>query len=73
MEPAPALSLRQQTGAAPRGDQIASAAPAPEGRGVHAPVIDVSEGTSLDPLLDKTYDLNTAKTVPSAKQLALPN
>ena len=68
-----ALAPQQTAGAAPRGDQIASATAATEGRAVHAPVIDVSEGTPLDPLLDKTYDLNTAKTVPSAKQLALPN
>ncbi len=68
-----ALAPQQTAGAAPRGDQIASATAATEGRAVHAPVIDVSEGTPLDPLLDKSYDLNTAKTVPSAKQLALPN
>ena len=30
-------------------------------------VIDASEGTKLDPLLDKTYDLNTPKTVPILK------
>ena len=30
-------------------------------------VIDASEGTKLDPLLDKTYDLNTPKTVPVLK------
>ncbi|MGO9674040.1 MAG: endolytic transglycosylase MltG [Methylocella sp.] len=63
----------QQTEVAPHADRIASAAPAGEGRAVHASIIDVSEGTPLDPLLDKTYDLNTAKTVPTAKQLALPN
>jgi UPF0755 protein len=49
------------------GAQIAAAAP------IHPRIIDVSEGTALDPLLDKTYDLNYAKTVPSAKQMALPN
>jgi UPF0755 protein len=27
-------------------------------------VFDASEGTPLDPLLNKTYDLNYAKTVP---------
>ncbi|MGB7090774.1 MAG: endolytic transglycosylase MltG [Methylovirgula sp.] len=32
----------------------------------HPSVVDVSEGTVLDPLLDKTYDLNYAKDVPSA-------
>ncbi len=30
-------------------------------------VVDASEGTRLDPLLDKTYDLNSAKTVPTFK------
>jgi UPF0755 protein len=36
---------------------------------VHAKVIDASEGTSIDPLLDHTYDLNYAKTVPSSAQV----
>ena len=30
-------------------------------------MVDASEGTKLDPLLDKTYDLNTPKTVPVFK------
>ena len=30
----------------------------------HPKIFDVSEGTALDPLRDKTYDLNTAKTIP---------
>ncbi|ACB95909.1 endolytic transglycosylase MltG [Beijerinckia indica] len=42
--------------------------PQQEGRAaVHGPhhgVTDASEGKSFDPLLDKTYDLNYAKTVP---------
>ena len=38
----------------------------PQGRGR---VIDVSEGTPLDPLLNKTYDLNYAKSVPSAADM----
>ncbi len=50
-----------------RAAQVAAAAP------VHARVIDVSEGTALDPLRNKTYDLNYAKTVPTEKQMALPN
>jgi len=33
----------------------------------HARAFDASEGTSLDPLRDKTYDLNYAKTVPPLK------
>ncbi|MEJ0093911.1 MAG: endolytic transglycosylase MltG [Methylocella sp.] len=39
----------------------------PNGPVSHARIIDVSEGTPLDPLLDKTYDLNYAKNVPSMK------
>jgi UPF0755 protein len=39
--------------------------PAPQ-KIAHAKVIDVSEGTALDPLLDHTYDLNYAKTVPTS-------
>ncbi len=31
---------------------------------LHPKIYDVSEGTALDPLRDKTYDLNTAKSVP---------
>jgi UPF0755 protein len=30
--------------------------------------VDASEGTDLDPLLNRTYDLNTPKTVPALKQ-----
>ncbi len=30
-------------------------------------ILDASEGTRLDPLLDKTYDLNSAKNIPSFK------
>jgi UPF0755 protein len=30
----------------------------------HAPVYDASEGTKFDPLLNKTWDLNSPKTVP---------
>ncbi|PNG24520.1 endolytic transglycosylase MltG [Methylocella silvestris] len=48
-------------------------APQRDGKLVRPRIIDVSEGTPLDPLRDKTYDLNFAKTVPTAKQMALPN
>jgi UPF0755 protein len=41
------------------------ASPVPQ-KIVHAKVTDVSEGTALDPLLDHTYDLNYAKTVPTS-------
>lgn len=46
----------------------ASDAPQTSGAGpTHPRIIDVSEGTALDPLRDKTYDLNYPKTVPSFK------
>ena len=35
---------------------------APNGRPI---IIDASEGTKLDPLLNKTYDLSYAKDVPN--------
>jgi UPF0755 protein len=42
-----------------------SSAPQPQdGRPEHARVFDVSEGTPHDPLRNRTYDLNYAKTVP---------
>ncbi len=43
-----------------------SAPPLPDGR---PRIFDASEGTSLDPLRDKTYDLMTAKSVPVLKAL----
>jgi UPF0755 protein len=42
---------------------------APPQRVAHAKVIDASEGTSLDPLLDRSYDLNSPKTVPAANAI----
>jgi UPF0755 protein len=41
------------------------AQPETEARPMHARAFDVSEGTPLDPLKNKTYDLNYAKTVPA--------
>jgi UPF0755 protein len=38
--------------------------PQNDGRAVRAGAFDASEGTPLDPLRNKTYDLNYAKTVP---------
>ncbi len=44
----------------------ASTAPAHVGTPpLHPKIYDVSEGTPLDPLNDKTYDLNSGKTIPS--------
>ena len=50
---------------APNGPETSPARqPQIEGRPVHARAFDASEGTPLDPLRNKTYDLNYAKTVP---------
>ncbi|WP_395664415.1 endolytic transglycosylase MltG [Methylocella sp.] len=65
----------------PRSAQTARVEPAldlslpaqAEGGALRPKIYDVSEGTALDPLKDKTYDLNYAKTVPTAKQMMLPN
>ena len=68
------IGPQAQTEAALRDDrEIASAAPRAYGEVIHPRVIDASEGTALDPLRNKTYDLNTAKVVPSMNQLDLPN
>jgi UPF0755 protein len=70
----PAASSFASAGQMRAVNVVRSDAPAPGAEApIHARVIDVSEGTALDPLLDKTYDLNYAKTVPSEKQMALPN
>jgi len=74
MELAMGIGPQAQTEAALRDDrEIASAAPRAYGEVIHPRVIDASEGTALDPLRNKTYDLNTAKVVPSMNQLDLPN
>ncbi len=70
-----ARKARQEPpGLGPGGDGLpdkserAAASPAPrpqtDGSPVHARAFDASEGTPLDPLRNKTYDLNYAKTVP---------
>ncbi|MGH6799976.1 MAG: endolytic transglycosylase MltG, partial [Methylocella sp.] len=50
-----------------RGAPETSSAPQRQdnGRPVHARAFDASEGTPFDPLRNKTYDLNYAKTVPA--------
>ncbi len=63
------LDLRRGTGDLPEesGASRLSAPPQSQndGQPAHARAFDVSEGTPLDPLKNKTYDLNYAKTVPS--------
>ncbi|HEY0146019.1 MAG TPA: endolytic transglycosylase MltG [Methylovirgula sp.] len=58
----------------PQAFADAAVGPAPNGREppAHPHIIDASEGTPLDPLRNTTYDLNYAKTVPSASQLKQP-
>ena len=50
--------------------QGASPAPPPQNNGqeaVHPKAFDASQGTPFDPLRNKTYDLNYAKTVPAIR------
>ncbi len=51
------------------GAQEASPAPPPQnnGQAVHPKAFDASQGTPFDPLRNKTYDLNYAKTVPAIR------
>ncbi|MBK9082916.1 MAG: endolytic transglycosylase MltG [Rhizobiales bacterium] len=48
----------------PAPAQMASA-PAAAAPGARPRVVDASEGTPLDPLLNRSYDLNSAKTIPA--------
>lgn len=57
------------SGDSPNQSGGAGAIPAPppqtDGKAVHPRAFDASQGTPLDPLRNKTYDLNYAKTVPA--------
>ena len=55
------LPASAEVASADQGAPLAPNRPAPG----KPRVIDASEGTKLDPLLDKSYDLTSAKTVPS--------
>lgn len=67
----PVNSVSDDAAPSSPGDKLASG-PTPEQMAMaagrkppeHPKIFDVSEGTPLDPLRDKSYDLNTAKTVP---------
>ena len=60
-DPAPAAGpLVASTHAGPTQADAAVAHAPPE----HPKIFDVSEGTALDPLRARAYDLNSAKTVP---------
>ena len=63
---ADALPPAAEVASAEQGASLAPNRPRP-GRGV---IIDASEGTALDPLRDKSYDLMSAKTVPAAMSAA---
>lgn len=66
-EKAVAVGLAAATGTIIQpADAAAAAKLRQSGRGVHPAAFDASEGRSFDPLLDKTYDLNYPKTVPTS-------
>jgi UPF0755 protein len=56
-----------KTVAAPPGDTSPVVASVNGTQVAHARIYDVSQGTPIDPLLDKTYDLNYPKTVPAIR------
>ncbi len=66
---APGSAPPQATAAAPQGADLVPPPQAPDATGKkqgNGPsVVDVSQGTALDPLLNTTYDLNYAKDVPA--------
>jgi UPF0755 protein len=62
LEPKTAAAVRQ----ANSGAEQPSVAPKATDKD-HPAIYDVSEGTTLDPLLDTSYDLNHPQTVPSLK------
>lgn len=55
---------RPGAGEPPDPSDVPAAPPHQEGEAVHTKAFDASKGTPLDPLRNKTYDLNYAKTVP---------
>ena len=61
------LGLSQGSDVLPPDTPPASRVAQIQGAPAHPKIIDVSEGTPLDPLLDHSYDLNHAQTVPSFK------
>ena len=67
---AAAFGLPAESGKLPPQTELISTDPAAGAvrgptAGGRGRIFDASEGTKLDPLLNKTYDLNSAKTVPS--------
>ncbi|MBM3624318.1 MAG: aminodeoxychorismate lyase, partial [Alphaproteobacteria bacterium] len=66
-EPPEALSQRAVQDAAPPREATALAPTG--GRPFRPRAFDASEGTSLDPLRDKSWDLTSAKTVPASAEL----
>jgi UPF0755 protein len=65
----PASTALPPAGLTPLNSDAPSPPAAPAQKLAHAKVIDASEGTPNDPLLDHTYDLNYAKTVPPPESL----
>lgn len=74
IEPPPAPETRTEAPGASRagldpasGDSAAAAPGQPGTGGTRARAFDASEGTQRDPLLNKTYDLNSPKQLPQLK------
>lgn len=68
VQPSAASTLDGPVGSAVDGPAEEPEAAAPQqGTVLRARAFDASEGKPFDPLLDKTYDLNFAKTVPTIK------
>jgi UPF0755 protein len=66
--PAPGEIRGDAGGALPGGPpQAAGGAPAPQGQAARARAFDASEGTPRDPLRNRSFDLNSAKTVPALR------
>jgi UPF0755 protein len=63
----PAATGPVKTAGAPPGDTRPVVASVNGTQVAHARIYDVSQGTPIDPLLDKTYDLNYPKTVPAIR------
>lgn len=68
--PAPVDDLPATGESAPVRAPLAAYSGEKPGVPVRTRVVDASEGTPLDPLLNTTYDLNYPKTVPSMKELS---
>ena len=63
-----ALEAKYGNGVAANGASAPASAPMAYAANGRPRIFDASEGTALDPLLNKTYDLTSAKDVPNFRQ-----